>query len=152
MSKGFSEKVSKRKIIFVSVLVIVIIILICLFFDLKLAKKLSFSADTVGAGAPTTITDMATISYPNPTNTANTVTLTSNTVVLTVSAPAPTISPSPTLSPLRGDINGDGVVNITDWSMMKGQWGSTNGGMADINGDGVVNITDWSIMKGNWTQ
>lgn len=49
-----------------------------------------------------------------------------------------------------GDVNGDGVINITDVTLtaafIKGIEGSIPGFMirerADVNGDGVVNVTD----------
>jgi pimeloyl-ACP methyl ester carboxylesterase len=50
---------------------------------------------------------------------------------------------------LKGDLNGDGIVNSIDWSMMNPMWIS-NDGLADINQDGIVNSIDWSIMNVNW--
>lgn len=50
---------------------------------------------------------------------------------------------------LVGDLNGDGVVNITDLSILLSAWGSTNS-TADLNSDGVVNITDLSMLLSNW--
>jgi hypothetical protein len=47
------------------------------------------------------------------------------------------------------DLNGDGIVNSLDWSIMKNKWG-TSDAAADINRDGVANTLDWSIMKGEW--
>jgi hypothetical protein len=52
-------------------------------------------------------------------------------------------------SSLRSDLNGDGIVNSLDWSIMNGQWG-TAGPQADLNGDGIVNSLDWSIMNSEW--
>lgn len=52
------------------------------------------------------------------------------------------------------DLNSDGRVNLTDFSILLFWW-STSGGdsnpPADINGDGRVNLTDFSIMLFNWT-
>ncbi len=48
-----------------------------------------------------------------------------------------------------GDINGDGVVNIFDASILASSWG-TNDPDADLNGNGVVDIFDASIMASNW--
>ena len=46
------------------------------------------------------------------------------------------------------DINGDGVVNGADLSILLGNWGGA--GESDINGDGVTNASDLAIMLANW--
>ncbi len=48
-----------------------------------------------------------------------------------------------------GDINGDGVVNIFDASILASRWGTSDPD-ADLNGNGVVDIFDASIMASNW--
>jgi hypothetical protein len=48
-----------------------------------------------------------------------------------------------------GDLNGDGVVNIFDLSILLSNWGTSNQN-ADLNNDGVVNIFDLSILLSNW--
>ncbi len=48
-----------------------------------------------------------------------------------------------------GDINGDGVVNIFDASILASKWGTADPD-ADLNGNGVVDIFDASIMATNW--
>jgi subtilisin family serine protease len=48
-----------------------------------------------------------------------------------------------------GDLNGDGVVNIFDLSILLSNWG-TSDPIADINNDGTVNIFDLSILLSNW--
>lgn len=52
------------------------------------------------------------------------------------------------------DLNRDGFVNLTDFSILIFWWG-TNGGNsdppADINGNGRVSIEDFSILLFNWT-
>jgi|GEM_PF-379094 len=48
------------------------------------------------------------------------------------------------------DLNGDGRVNLTDFSILLYNWG-TNDSCADQNGDGRVNLTDFSIMMYYWT-
>jgi len=56
---------------------------------------------------------------------------------------------------LKGDINGDGVVNILDAILMAKAFGSRSGDpnwdpRADLNNDGVVNILDAIILAGNF--
>ncbi len=49
----------------------------------------------------------------------------------------------------KTDMNGDGVVDITDWSIFMSKWQSTDPavrGTLDINGDGIVDVTDFSIF------
>jgi hypothetical protein len=54
----------------------------------------------------------------------------------------------------NSDLNVDGFVNITDFSILLFWW-QTDGGdsnpPADINRDGTVSLTDFSIMIFNWT-
>lgn len=55
---------------------------------------------------------------------------------------------------LNADLNRDGSVNLTDFSILLFWW-STDGGTsdppADINRDGNVSLTDFSILLFNWT-
>ena len=51
---------------------------------------------------------------------------------------------------LVGDINGDGVVNVLDLSVLLTDWG-TNNASADLNHDGAVNTLDLSILLAHWT-
>jgi hypothetical protein len=57
-------------------------------------------------------------------------------------------------APLNADLNRDGKVNLTDFSILLFWW-NTNGGdsnpPADINRDAKVNLTDFSILLFNWT-
>lgn len=48
-----------------------------------------------------------------------------------------------------GDLNCDGKVDLTDFSILMYYWGSKNR-TADINGDEWVNLTDFSIMMFYW--
>jgi hypothetical protein len=50
-----------------------------------------------------------------------------------------------------GDINGDGVVNVFDLSIMLSDWGTANT-VADLNHDGTVGILDLSTLLSNWGQ
>lgn len=56
--------------------------------------------------------------------------------------------------PINADLNRDGSVNLTDFSILLFWWG-TDGGVsdppADINRDGNVSLTDFSILLFNWT-
>lgn len=56
--------------------------------------------------------------------------------------------------PRSSDLNRDGKVNLTDFSILLFWWGSNGGASnppADINQDGKVSLTDFSIMIFNWT-
>jgi hypothetical protein len=50
----------------------------------------------------------------------------------------------------RSDLNGDGKVNLVDFSILLSFWGTSEEN-PDINGDGIVNLADVSIMLFNWT-
>lgn len=57
-----------------------------------------------------------------------------------------------TCSSLRGDLNCDGHVNLTDFSIAA-YWYHKNNipSRVDLNGDGKVSLIDFSIMAFNWT-
>lgn len=50
---------------------------------------------------------------------------------------------------LVGDLNGDRTVNGLDWTIMEGQWFTSNS-QSDLNSDGIVNSIDFSLMNANW--
>lgn len=50
----------------------------------------------------------------------------------------------------KGDLNGDGLVNLIDFSILLFNWNTTSV-LADINADGTVSLPDFSIMLFNWT-
>jgi hypothetical protein len=52
-------------------------------------------------------------------------------------------------APCGGDLNGDGIVNIKDLSILASEW-NTAGHQADINLDGKVGLADLSIMAAQW--
>lgn len=55
---------------------------------------------------------------------------------------------------LDADLNRDGRVNLTDFSILLFWWGTAGGDSnppADINRDGSVSLTDFSILLFNWT-
>ena len=58
-----------------------------------------------------------------------------------------------------GDVNGDGVVDVTDLGLLASQWGTDGSGhgsgwSADIapapDGDGIVNVVDLGTLAANW--
>ena len=49
---------------------------------------------------------------------------------------------------LKGDVNGDGIVNIQDLVLVASNLGKTGQNAADINGDGIVNIQDLVLVAG----
>jgi hypothetical protein len=53
----------------------------------------------------------------------------------------------------RSDINCDGRINLTDFSILLYFWEATNplNKAVDINNDQVVNLTDFSILLFDWT-
>lgn len=48
------------------------------------------------------------------------------------------------------DLNGDGVVDVSDLLILLGQWGACVDCTADLNNDGTVNVSDLLILLGNW--
>ncbi len=52
---------------------------------------------------------------------------------------------------LLGDANGDGVVNLADFGILRAEFGQTGGSLfADFNNDGVVNLADFGILRANF--
>jgi hypothetical protein len=51
-----------------------------------------------------------------------------------------------------GDLNGDNTVSLSDYNILRINFGGTAGGPADINGDGFVNILDYSLLQVNWAK
>jgi len=51
-----------------------------------------------------------------------------------------------------GDVNGDGLINIKDATLVSLNWGKTGATAAqgDLNGDGLVNIKDATLVSLNW--
>ncbi len=70
-------------------------------------------------------------------------------------SPSPSVSvspsPSPSPSPKPGDIDGNGKVNIFDFSLFLSDFGKKGQNLkADFNNNGRVDIFDFSIMLSNW--
>jgi plastocyanin len=54
---------------------------------------------------------------------------------------------------LVGDLNSDGIVNVSDLLILLSNWGACaelGPCPADLNGDGVVNVSDLLILLANW--
>ena len=49
-----------------------------------------------------------------------------------------------------GDVNGDGIVNVSDILAVMDAWGPCDGCSADLNNDGIVDVVDLLEVVGNW--
>jgi len=54
------------------------------------------------------------------------------------------------VSNLVGDINGDCVVDMMDFNILRANFGQTAPNSADINGDGTVDMMDFNILRANF--
>jgi hypothetical protein len=52
--------------------------------------------------------------------------------------------------PCPWDIDGDGMVSVTDFLELLAAWGPNPGHPADIDGDGTVGVTDFLQLLANW--
>lgn len=50
-----------------------------------------------------------------------------------------------------GDVDGDGIVGVTDLLAIIGAWGPCGGCSEDLNNDGFVNVTDLLDVIANWS-
>lgn len=52
----------------------------------------------------------------------------------------------------NGDINGDGVINLSDLAVLAGHYGQTDPNYSDgnITGASTINISDLAILAANW--
>jgi len=55
-----------------------------------------------------------------------------------------------TLCPCVLDLNGDGMVGITDFLALLAAWGPNPGHPADFDGDDIVGITDFLLLLASW--
>jgi hypothetical protein len=56
-------------------------------------------------------------------------------------------------SPCGGDVNGDGSTNVSDFTILAGNYGAGPGasrGSGDLNGDGFVNASDFVVLAGDF--
>ena len=51
---------------------------------------------------------------------------------------------------LPGDVDGDGIVCVSDLLAIIGAWGPCDGCNEDLNNDGDVNVTDLLIVIDHW--
>jgi hypothetical protein len=58
--------------------------------------------------------------------------------------------PARAVLPCDADLDGDGIVGITDFLALLGAWGTDPGGPPDFDGDGTVGITDFLTLLGEW--
>lgn len=62
------------------------------------------------------------------------------------------VGAEPVGEPKGSDLNGDGKVNLVDFSILLFNWGPPGKGTdSDLNEDDIVNLTDFSILLFNWT-
>ncbi len=47
---------------------------------------------------------------------------------------------------LKGDVSGDGIVNIVDLVLVASNFGETGDNISDVSGDGIVNIVDLTLV------
>jgi hypothetical protein len=52
----------------------------------------------------------------------------------------------------NGDLNGDGIVNLSDLAVMAGHWLQTDPAYAhgNITGQSAVNLSDLAVLAANW--
>jgi len=58
-----------------------------------------------------------------------------------------------TCTPLEsclGDVNNDGVVNVSDLLILLSEWGTCDDCISDLNEDGQVNVSDLLLLLGQW--
>ena len=108
-------------------------------------NAVSFAEESKGDGT------LATLTFEVITAKASTLTLSD--VLLTNSAgttSVPNIENAVITGPagLKGDVNGDGTINIADLVLVAGALGKTGQNAADVNGDGQVNIADLVLVAG----
>lgn len=94
-----------------------------------------------GANSPAITNPTPTPTPPSPTPTPP---------APTPPTPTPPTPTPPTPTPKKGDINGDGRVNLSDLSILLSAWNKTAAG--DLNADGRTTLTDLSILLGNWNK
>jgi hypothetical protein len=83
--------------------------------------------------------------YSNVQDSSGNQSIVSHTVNFTVDNPVSTDNPPPACNISHGDLNCDGKVNLTDFSILLSNW-HTNHRVADINSNGSVDLVDFSIM------
>ncbi|WP_405353132.1 starch-binding protein [Ruminococcus sp.] len=103
----------------------------------KVSKTYTYTADS---NVPTTTTPQPTVTVPTPSTQPTTVTV-------------PTTAPQPTTTPvLKGDCNGDGVVNVNDVTYLQMIVAEYEGltydfDVCDIDGNGILDIIDATKLQ-----
>jgi hypothetical protein len=108
------------------------------------ATTSSGSSAPTGGLTPVTVAPVATTVSTAPT-----------TVVATGSVTAvPSGTPGSVTNPIAGDINSDGVVDMSDYNILVVSYKKVLTGatwpMGDFNGDGAVNFADFAMMAANF--
>ena len=107
---------------------------------------LTYSATSDNLGAASVIISGAIVTITPKSPGIATVTVTASDGTLTATQRiAVTVEAAPRV---RGDVSGDGVVNIQDLVLVAGRFGQAGDNGADVNGDGVVNILDLVLVAG----
>jgi hypothetical protein len=99
-----------------------------------------------------TVATVATLAYTDSGLTAST---TYSYSVVAVDAAGNTSAPAgplsvATLAQKPGDLNGDGLVDLFDLSILLSNWDDTNKPQYDLNSNGIVDIFDLSILLTNY--
>jgi hypothetical protein len=66
------------------------------------------------------------------------------------------LAPVKPIKKQKADLNGDGLVDMRDLSILLYHWTSSifytpYNKNADLNGDGIINLSDVSLMLSRWT-
>lgn len=103
----------------------------------KVGATLAILSGTVATGTPTTVpqSTVAPTNAPSSSGSSN--------------GNSTTAGGSAVSSNKRGDLNGDGKINILDLSILLTRFLKSPGN-SDLNGDGKTNILDLSIILSNW--
>jgi hypothetical protein len=100
----------------------------------------------------TTVTTTSNLAYTDTNlapNTSYSYTVVAEDAAGNTSTPGGPINVS-TLAQKPGDLNGDGLVDLFDLSILLSNWGLTNKPQYDINANGIVDIFDLSILLSNY--
>ena len=118
-----------------------------LYHSSRLEQVVLFDTGVLSAQTHTiTITDTGT---KNAASNGITLSLDAAAYVPGGTATTPTPTPTPVATRKNGDVNGDGVINVVDLSLLLAEWGKSNAN-ADFNHDGTINVVDLSMLLAQW--